>query len=95
MKHFPHNLRDAAKPKTEKPLTSLGRRNFLAAASVGAVAASSKLLTAQDYGDAAHPQRYPDPNVVVLDDQFKKYRLGNSAIRRVYHSKDMLWAEGP
>ena len=95
MKHFPHNLRDAAKPKTEKPLTSLGRRNFLAAASVGAVAASSKLLTAQDYGDAAPPQRYPDPNVVVLDDQFKKYKLGNSAIRRVYHSKDMLWAEGP
>ncbi|MEC8799983.1 MAG: hypothetical protein VXX55_04420, partial [Planctomycetota bacterium] len=76
MQHFPHNPRDAAKPKTEKPLTSLGRRSFLAAASVGAVAASSKLLTAQDYGDAAPPQRYPDPNVVVLDDQFKKYRLG-------------------
>ena len=47
------------------------------------------------YGKDAPPVRYPDPDVVVLDDRFKKYKLGNSAIRRVYHSKDMLWAEGP
>ena len=32
---------------------------------------------------------------MVLDDRFKKYTLGNSPIVRLYHSQDMLWAEGP
>jgi len=32
---------------------------------------------------------------VVLDERFAKYKLGNSPIRRLYHSKQMLWAEGP
>jgi gluconolactonase len=39
--------------------------------------------------------RYPDPDIVVLDKRFAKYKLGNSSIQRLYHSKEMLWAEGP
>ncbi len=88
---------------TTGPNPGLARRDFLSAAAaiaVGAHAAMAQDKTASPkgrsrYGDRAQPVRYPDPDVVVLDDRFKKYKLGNSAIRRVYHSRDMLWAEGP
>ena len=39
--------------------------------------------------------RYPDPDVLVLDPRFAPYKLGNTPIQRIYHSKEMLWAEGP
>ncbi|MED5400374.1 MAG: SMP-30/gluconolactonase/LRE family protein, partial [Planctomycetota bacterium] len=83
--------------------SGLARRDFLTAAAAIAVGAHAAI--AQDkaaspkgrtrYGKNADPVRYPDPDIVVLDDRFKKYKIGNSAIRRVYHSKDMAWAEGP
>ena len=37
--------------------------------------------------------RYPDPNVRVLDSRFAKYRIGNAPLQRLYSG--MLWAEGP
>ena len=37
--------------------------------------------------------RYPDPDIVVLDKKFAKYKIGNPPIRR--HHTGMLWAEGP
>jgi gluconolactonase len=37
--------------------------------------------------------RYPDPDVVVLDKRFAKYKIGNTPIQRLYTG--MLWAEGP
>ena len=76
-------------------IAGIGRRSFIAAA--GAVAASVSQLSAgeRDYSDDAPPVRYPEPDVVVLDDRFAKYKLGNAPIQRLYHSKDMLWAEGP
>ena len=71
------------------------RRAFLAASAVtiGATQFGSK-LHARDYGPDAPPVRYPEPDVVVVDPRFAKYKLGNSPILRVYHSKNMLWAEG-
>lgn len=69
----------------------LGRRSFLTAAAAS-VAGSAM---AREYGSDAPPTRYPEPDVVVIDDRFKKYKLGNSPILRLYHSKKMLWAEGP
>jgi gluconolactonase len=67
----------------------LGRRSFL-------VAAASVSLTgvalARDYGKNAPPVRYPDPDIVVLDKRFAKYKIGNSAIQRLYTGT--LWAEG-
>ena len=82
--------------------SGLARRDFLTAAA--AIAVGAHAAVAQDkaaspkgrtrYGKNADPVRYPDPDIVVLDDRFKKYKIGNSAIRRVYHSKDMAWAEG-
>ena len=78
------------------------RRGFLAAAATVATGASAALALEHGspkgrtrYEPDAPPVRYPDPDVLVLDDRFKKYRIGNAAIRRIYHSKDMLWAEGP
>ena len=94
------------KPQTDQNSQSdsgLARRDFLTAAA--AIAVGAHAAVAQDkaaspkgrtrYGKNAEPVRYPDPDIVVLDDRFKKYKIGNSAIRRVYHSKDMAWAEGP
>jgi gluconolactonase len=37
--------------------------------------------------------RYPDPDVIALDNRFRKYMVGNTVIRRVYTGT--LWAEGP
>lgn len=73
----------------------LGRRGFLAASAATAAMFMSRRAVGRDYGDDAAPVRYPDPDIVVLDDRFSKYKLGNTPIRRIYHSKDMLWAEGP
>lgn len=81
--------------KTAEPQNfcpKVDRRKFLAAA--GVTLASAPLI-ARDYGDDAPPVRYPEPDVVVLDDRFAKYKLGNAPIQRLYHSKEMLWAEGP
>ena len=37
--------------------------------------------------------RYPDPRIVVLDERFAKYRIGNTPVERLYHGT--YWAEGP
>ena len=71
--------------------SQLGRRSFLAATFASAASAA----LARDYGPDAAPVRYPEPDVVVLDDRFARYKLGNSPILRLFHSKKMLWAEGP
>ena len=87
---------DAAVSTSANDSARLGRRTFLAAAAgASAVAAASRAANARDYGPGTQPVRYPDPDVVVIDDRFKKYKLGNSAINRLYHNKNMLWAEGP
>jgi gluconolactonase len=68
----------------------MGRRSFLASA------AAATLTTAafgRDYGPHAQPVRYPDPDIVVLDKRFAKYKIGNAPIQRLYTG--MLWAEGP
>ena len=40
-----------------------------------------------------NPARYPDPDVVVLDKRFAKYKIGNTPIQRLFTG--CLWAEGP
>jgi gluconolactonase len=80
--------------------TLASRRSFLGAAGAAAAAVVGATTTidtslARDYGPGAQPVRYPDPDLVVLDDRFKKYKLGNTPIQRLYHSDQMLWAEGP
>src|SRR5437870_1949171 len=89
-----------ALPRTERSPSlanrgQLGRRSFVAAVAGAAAVMLSQDSEARDYGPDAPPVRYPDPDIVTLDDRFKKYALGNSPIQRLYHSKQMLWAEGP
>jgi len=40
-----------------------------------------------------HPVQYPDPDVVALDNRFRRYIVGNTTIQRLYTGT--LWAEGP
>src|SRR5437773_2856169 len=66
------------------------RRSFLAAT---AAATFTSAALGRDYGKNAGPVRYPDPDIVVLDKRFAKYKIGNSAIQRLHTGT--LWAEGP
>jgi gluconolactonase len=68
----------------------MGRRAFLAAAASATVAATA--LGRQGTG-RAQPGRYPEPNIVVVDKRFAKYKIGNTPIQRLYTGT--LWAEGP
>lgn len=74
--------------------TNLNRRSFLSL-TAGAAALSATSAMADRYSPGAPPTRYPDEDIVVLDDAFKKYKLGTTSIRRLYHSDKMMWAEGP
>jgi gluconolactonase len=68
---------------------TMGRRSFLAAAAAAVTAAGAR---ARDYGPNAPPVRYPNPDVLVLDKRFAKYKLGNTPIQRLHTG--MMWAEG-
>ena len=69
---------------------SVGRRAFLAA-SLGA--AVTPLAKAQRDWSGSNPVRYPDPDIIALDKQFNKYKIGNTPIQRLYTGT--LWSEGP
>jgi gluconolactonase len=74
------------------------RRTFLktAAAVAGAAAMMPFAARAQedrDYGEDAPPVHYPDPDVTSVTPDFDKYRVGNSAIQRLWTGG--LWLEGP
>jgi len=51
----------------------------------------SPLPTERDWSDA-NPIRYPDPDIVALDDRFRPYILFNTPMQR--HYTGTLWAEG-
>ena len=67
------------------------RRSFLAAA---ASSLGTAVCMARDWTGTI-PTRYPDPDIIVHDERFNKYKLGNTPIQRLYTHPDMLWAEGP
>ena len=70
----------------------LGRRSFLAAGIAGGLVTSATLSAQRDWS-GKNPSRYPDPDLVVLDKRFLKYRIGNTPIQRFYTGT--LWSEGP
>ena len=39
------------------------------------------------------PIQYPDPDIIALDNRFRRYIVGNTPIRRLHFGT--LWAEGP
>ena len=80
-------------------MTTCNRRSFLTAA-LGAAATIPAFAQQPAAGTPAPrdwsgqtPIRYPDPDVVVVDNRFRKYVVGNTTIKRVYTGT--LWAEGP
>lgn len=85
------------KPRESKPLqtiseqeaTHLDRRSFFGLA----LAVSTTTALARQFGSSASPVRYPDPDIVVLDERFAKYKIGNTPIQRLHTGT--LWAEGP
>ena len=74
----------------------VNRRSFLA---LGAAAAASTALIDPKTARASErdwtgqqPVRYPDPSIVELDPRFGKYKLGNTAVQRLWTGA--AWAEG-
>jgi gluconolactonase len=63
------------------------RRAFLGAAAFAPAALAQRDWTGRN------PVRYPDPDILVLDKRFAKYRIGNTPIQRLHTGT--LWAEGP
>ncbi len=91
MMHDVNSTGNATSP-THSP-AAFGRRSFLAAAATAVTTAMGSDLLAREYGPHAAPVRYPDPDIVVLDKRFAKYKIGNTPIQRLYTG--CLWAEGP
>ena len=82
-------------PKVSTKSDGFNRRAFLASATMaGAAFAAAQKGTPRDWSGQT-PTRYPEPDVLVLDPAFAKYKIGNTPIRRLYTNPDMLWAEGP
>ena len=72
-----------------------GRRAFLGTAAAAAAAVLQPWTKAAERDwTGVIPTRYPDPDIIALDKRMKA-KLGNTPIQRVYHSPNMLWAEGP
>ncbi|HKX00692.1 MAG TPA: SMP-30/gluconolactonase/LRE family protein [Bryobacteraceae bacterium] len=72
--------------------SSFNRRSFLTAGAFGALAASAAAQSPRDWS-GKNPVRYPDPDILVLDKRFNKYKIGNTPIQRLYTGT--LWSEGP
>ncbi|MFK7893228.1 MAG: SMP-30/gluconolactonase/LRE family protein [Granulosicoccus sp.] len=92
-----HKLVDLTEDLPEDASEKLkSRRRFFQQAGMAAFAASASASaftqTMDRYDPSAPPVRYPEPDVIALDERFK-YKLGNTPILRLY--RGTLWAEGP
>lgn len=72
---------------------AVDRRSFLAASAIagGAIVAKSTNAASRDWSGSS-PIHYPDPDILVLDPRFEKYKLGNAAIERIHTGNS--WVEG-
>ena len=79
-----------------RPELSCSRRAFLTAIAGAAAVASAQQIspnaTPRDWSGQT-PVQYPDPDIIALDNRFRKYMIGNTVIRR--HYTGTLWSEGP
>ncbi len=93
MKTAHHETIGNANATTKRP--NVDRRRFLtttATVVAGAALAPVARALERDW-TGQKPVRYPDPDIVVLDPRFAKYKIGNTPIQRV--ATGYLWAEGP
>jgi gluconolactonase len=76
-------------------MSTFGRRSFLMTTLGGVAFAQQQKTTdvpTQRSWSADQLVRYPDPDVVALDNRFRRYIVGNTVIQRLYTGT--LWAEG-
>ena len=65
-------------------VTSLNRRRVLqTAAALAASTIVAPKAFARDYGRNIQPQRYPDPDIVVIDAKRFTAKVGNTVIKRL------------
>ena len=91
-----------------KNLVNIDRRRVLTAVAAAAVTPFvSRLASAQEAvslealtsaptsrdWSGQNPVRYPDPDVIALDERFNQYIIGNTTIQKLYSGS--LWSEGP
>src|SRR5438876_11094254 len=67
----------------------INRREFLATS--GALAAT--VAARATFGQWQPSQRYPDPQIKILDPSFSKYRIRSAKVERI--APGMRWAEAP
>src|ERR1044071_9853923 len=74
--------------------SAMDRRRFLTTAAVAAAgAALAPRASAADRDWSSRvPVRYPDPDIVVLDQRFAGYKIGSTPIQKLWTGA--LWAEG-
>lgn len=77
----------------ESGAVRMSRRTLLGSAATLVAESAFAQAPPRDYGPDAAPVRYPDPDILVLDPRFSKYKIGNTPIRRLHTGT--LWAEGP
>jgi gluconolactonase len=77
------------RPAGDNRRMQTSRRSFLTI--LGTLAAAP--LLAREFGKNAAPVRYPEPDVIALENSFKKIKIGNASIERLHTG--MRWAEGP
>ncbi len=83
-----------SRQESKAPERQMDRRSFLSAAALlAATTGMSQEAIRRSFGQQAEPVRYPDPDIVVLDARFARYKLGNTPIQRIH--RGTLWAEGP
>jgi gluconolactonase len=54
---------------------------------------STVTMPPRDFSPDAPPVTYPDPDVLAIDPMFNRYRVGNTAIHRLWTGA--MWSEGP
>jgi gluconolactonase len=68
----------------------------LGVAALGTLGGSARALAQSNVSrdwSGREPVRYPDPDVIMLEKEFLKYRIGTATIERI--STGYRWAEGP
>jgi gluconolactonase len=72
--------------------TQFSRRSFFKVSAAAAGVLVPALSAAERDWTGRQPGRYPDPDIVVLNPAFAKYKIGNTPIERLWTGA--LWAEG-
>ena len=73
-------------------MSTLGAALLPAAARAQQPARISPVPAPRDWSGNT-PLQYPDPNIVALDNRFRRYIIGNTTIKRLHTGTS--WAEGP